>query len=474
MGAQQVIYPLLYRHAIMPIMALRDVEERNMSAHLRELEKTQWLTREDLIRKSETKLRKLVQHAATSVPYYRSLFQRLRLDPRDIRQIKDLQQLPPLTKEILGENLEALTTPGTEGVRLRHQTGGSTGEPTILYVDNRTRKSWSRAACLRAWEWAGWRSGEKMCNLWGSYLDRPTRPPITERLYHLSQRTSWLDAFALSEEALPSMVDRLRRLRPVALRGYASALYVMGRYVLENSIQDVRPRLILTTTEKLYDRQRSTIEKAFGCPVFDYYGNRETNLIASECPEHKGYHVALENALIEVVRDGVQVPAGESGDLLITDLCNFITPLLRYEVGDQVRVTGQDCPCGRGLPVIDEILGRSHDIIVTAEGGYIHGELFTHAFWDCAWVKKFQIVQESIGHLGVLLVGEPKGHEDDLETALAYLRRYVGAKMTIDVNFVSDIPQTRAGKFRFVVSKIHDSGRTAAIGTSLEGTHDVR
>ena len=82
MGAQQVIYPLLYRHAVMPIMALRDVEECNMNAHLRELEKTQWLTREDLIRKSETKLRELVQHAATSVPYYRSLFQRLQLDPR--------------------------------------------------------------------------------------------------------------------------------------------------------------------------------------------------------------------------------------------------------------------------------------------------------------------------------------------------------------------------------------------------------
>src|SRR5262245_15251816 len=257
----------------MPLLALKDAEERNMLSHLRMLRRTQWLPREELIKQSEAKMRRVVEHAAVSVPYYREMFKKLHLNPSDIERVQDLQQLPPLTKSILRENLEALTTPASEESRVLHQTGGSTGEPTVLYVDRRTRKSWSRAACFRAWEWAGWRPGERMCNLWGSYLDRPKDPPIKERLYHLAQGSYWLDAFSLSEATLPSILEHLRKMHPVALRGYASALYVLARYILEKELKSFKPRLVLTTTEKLYSHQRSVIEKAFGAPVFDYYGN---------------------------------------------------------------------------------------------------------------------------------------------------------------------------------------------------------
>jgi phenylacetate-CoA ligase len=456
-----VIYGGLYRGLVVPALILKDPEERNTFAHLRGLRRSQWESREELTRRSEERLRALVVHAATFVPYYRDLFRRLRIDPRDIRGTTDLQRLPPLTKGLLRENLERLTVPGDSG-RLRHQTGGSTGEPTVLYIDNRTRKSWSRAACIRAWEWAGWKVGDPMCNLWGSYLDRPPQPPWGERIYQLLQRSHWIDAFSLSEATLPSIVERLRRLRPVALRGYASALFVVARFLEEHDIRDIRPKVLLTTTEKLYDHQRDLIERGFGCSVFDYYGNRETNLIAAECDSHSGYHVAIENALFEVAREGTPVTPGEPGDLLITDLRNFTTPLLRYEVGDQVTALDGDCPCGRGLPRFGEIMGRSHDIIVTPEGGYLHGELFTHAFWDCSWLRQFQIVQDSVERLSVLLVGDPEGHAQELENAMAYLRRYAGPRMRIDVSFVDAIPKTRSGKFRFVVSHVHGARRVDA------------
>src|SRR4029077_12302961 len=160
---------------------------------------------------------------------------------------------------------------------------------------------------------------------------------------------------------------------------YTNPLYEFARYIQREGLSTVSPRSIIVGAEKLYPFQRSLIEEVFRAPVFETYGSREFMLIGAECDRHAGLHLSMENLLVEILDDdGSPTPAGQEGNVVITDLFNYGMPFVRYVNGDRA-VAGFDlCPCGRGLPLLKKVVGRQLDVLETLDGRKVPGEFFPH------------------------------------------------------------------------------------------------
>lgn len=448
-----MIYQKILRDVVYPIRQIRRPTGERIFEVLGLLEKTQWWSRSELERFQQEKLQALLKHTYENVPYYHKIFKKLELKPQDIKNGDNLQKLPILTKEHIRNNLDDLTAKNYSKEELiPSATGGSTGEPMRFFIDKEW-DTWNTAAAYREWSWAGYNLGDKMAYLWGAPQDLPNRAKLKAKIYNLIQRTIWLDAFNMTEKRLDEYVGILRKFKPKVINAYASAIYLMAQYMEKRGIDDIRPEAILTSCEVLFDYQRETIERAFGCEVFDYYSGRDTTLQAGECPEHSGYHLAIENAVIEFIKDDEHVSPGELGKIMITDLSNYAMPFIRYEIGDLGAPSDDMCSCGRGLPLMEKVVGRVTDIITTKEGKHIHGEFFTHLFYDTRGIKQFQFIQKTKDYAILRIVKGENYLQTELDTIIEKIYEQCG-DMKIDVEFVESIPLTRSGKYRFTISEV--------------------
>jgi phenylacetate-CoA ligase len=193
------------------------------------------------------------------------------------------------------------------------------------------------------------------------------------------------------------------------------------------------------------------VEEVFGEVVFDRYGCEEIGLIASECENHDGLHVAAEGVYVEVV-DGTE---SEAGQILVTDLFNRGTPLIRYEIGDLATTRSGVCVCGRGLPRLGRVLGRTSDILCTPEGARISGtSILDTVMSHIQGFRQVQIVQEKLDELTFNVVEGDGLSERSLEVLAEAVRRYFGPSMRHKVVLVDRIPLTERGKFQFSVCKV--------------------
>jgi phenylacetate-CoA ligase len=211
---------------------------------------------------------------------------------------------------------------------------------------------------------------------------------------------------------------------------------------------------VFTSSETLLPLQRSLIEERFECTVFDFYGLAERMAFATQC-EAQQYHLNFEYAVNEVVDGtGNPVPEGQEGYLVGTSLHNYGMPFIRYKTNDVTAIVTGKCECGRSMPRLKAITTKAEDIIVTPEGKLISSSVLTHPFKPLDSVKESQIIQETIDHLRIRIVPRDDYNDNDSEQLLAALRNRVGHEMKIDLEFVEEIPRTKAGKFRWVISKV--------------------
>jgi len=450
------MYPTILKNFVYPVIGIKYPQQKRLIEYFRFLEKTQWWARSELEAFQQEKLQMLIKHAYENTTYYHRIFKSLGLKPGDIKCIDALQKLPILTKEHIRNRLEDLTTKNhTTEELMPSATGGSTGEPMRFFID----KEWSTcnmAAAYREWSWSGYNLGDKMAYLWGAPQDLSNQAKLKGKIYYLIQRTIWFDAFNMTEKTLDEYVRILRKFKPKVINAYASAIYLMARYMEKRGIDDIRPKAILTTADMLFGYRREVIERVFGCEVFDYYSGRDTTLHAGECREHFGYHLAIENAVIEFIKDNEHVAPGELGKIIITDLSNYAMPFIRYEIGDLGVPSDEICPCGRSLPLLQSIKGRILDTIITPEGKYLTGEFFPAIFsdYDIKGIKEFQIIQKRKDKLLIKLVKGSDYSDEDFSLYLHIIRKHVGEEMKIDVEFVKSIQLTGSGKHRPTISEV--------------------
>ena len=399
------------------------------------------------------RLRALLDHAGAQVPYYRDLFARLGFDPQAVTSLGDLQRLPFLTKTEIRANTEDLKSAQAQGLA-RFNTGGSSGEPLVFFI-GKERVSHDVAAKWRATRWWGVDIGDPEIVLWGSPIELSSQDRVRQWRDAL-MRTQLLPAFEMSAEKVAGFIDVIRRTRPAMLFGYPSAFAHIARQAESQGIRldDLGIKVAFVTSERLYDHQRELIERVFGCPVANGYGGRDAGFIAHQCPSG-GMHLTHEDIVVEIVdAQGRVLPHGESGEIVVTHLATRAFPFIRYRTGDVGTLDPKPCACGRTLPLLKEIQGRSTDFLVAQDGTVMHGLSLIYIVRDLAGVRQFKIVQESLEQTDILLVTDERFDPANLAAVERGAKARLGAGVTVNVRLVSEIPPEKSGKYRYVVSKV--------------------
>lgn len=420
----------------------------------RDMELSQWWPRERIEALQLERLQALLRDVGVRVPYYRELFARAGFDPAQVTCSADLQRLPFLTKADIRAQSDALRADGAQGLA-RFNTGGSSGEPLIFFIGTE-RVTHDVAAKWRATRWWDVDIGDPEIVVWGSPIELGTQDRmrlIRDRL----MRTELLPAFEMSDDKVDGFIARIRARRPRMLFGYPSAISHIALRAERRGVRldDLGIKVVFVTSERLYDHQRETIRRLFGCPVANGYGGRDAGFIAHECPSG-GMHVTAEDIVVEIIDEAGRVlPAGQAGEIVVTHLATRDYPFIRYRTGD-VGVLGEAlCACGRGLPLLKEIQGRSTDFVVAADGTVMHGLSLIYVVRDLVGVRAFKIVQESRACTRVHLVTEGGVKSPDMVgTIVAGFRKRLGEEVEVVVEFNDSIPAERSGKFRYVVSHV--------------------
>lgn len=417
---------------------------------LAELEKTQWLSPQALQAWQLERVQRMVKYAYEHVPYYRERYQQLGICPEDIRSWKDFEALPFLTRADVNENLQALVSPELRSIALPNSTGGSTGEP-MQFFKERAFSYWDNALELRGRGWYGVHEGDRVAWVWGAHQEM-ANSGWKARLKARVLRERYLNAFDMTAGKMRTFAAMLSRWKPTMFRAYASALSLLAECVQQNGIQGIRPKLIEATAEKVSVEQRELLQEVFQCPVADWYTARELGTIAYQCPSG-GLHVA-ETRHLEIIAQGKPAAPGELGEVVITSTHQFAMPLIRYKLGDMAMYDAQPCACGRGLPVLQEVVGRIQDFLVRADGHFVHGGYFPHTFRNWPEIFRYQVYQPDTTHLEVRLQCRSSVDPAWMGSLREEIQQRFGPAMQIDVKLVDHFDLTRAGKHRPIISNV--------------------
>ncbi|MEO6147102.1 MAG: phenylacetate--CoA ligase family protein, partial [Sulfuriferula sp.] len=205
------------------------------------------------------------------------------------------------------------------------------------------------------------------------------------------------------------------------------------------------------------DHQRAQIEKTFGCPVANGYGGRDAGFIAHQCPAG-GMHLTAEDIIVEIVDpQGRVLPHGESGEIVVTHLATGDFPFIRYRTGDVGVLDDQPCTCGRGLPLLKAIEGRSTDFVVAQDGTVMHGLALVYVIRDLPGVRQFKIVQESLVLTRVLLATDDQFDEANTGKIMLGIQQRLGPGVRVEIERMDEVPKEKSGKYRYVISHVAPS-----------------
>jgi len=431
------------------------LRERGAGALLRRLRESQFWSRERIRQYQLDKLLQLLRHAYAQVPFYERALQSCGARPEDIRSLEDFQRLPVLTKELIRENFDDLVARSAKQEdRLPNATGGSTGEPLQLLQD-RQYQHWADAARMRGWyDMAGCRPGDRCAVLWGDVRDVKEDFSLGERIRGiLVSGEVVLNSFNLSADRKRTFLRWCRWFRPKLLRGYVTAIKDFAEFLEDQRLSFPPLKGIILCAETVDADSQSMIERVFGAPSFNMYGGREVSLTAMECEAKCGLHEVSENNYVEF--EPIDLPGHPgAGNLLVTNLNNCVMPLIRYRIGDiGVPSDRQSCRCGRGLPLIAKVIGRTTDVFEFHDGTRIAGEMFIHLMKEFP-IRAYQFVQVSERQM-VLRLTRADAQNEELRTSIrdAY-RPYLPQGVMIEFEEVDRFERTPTGKFRFVYRQV--------------------
>jgi phenylacetate-CoA ligase len=431
-------------------------------SYLHEFERSQWFRKEQLYRIQAEKMRELIKHACANVPYYRGLAAS-GIDVKNVSTPEDLKKLPFLTKDLIRRDPEALKSEKCKAF-VRSNTGGSTGSPLIFYLGKK-RISADVAAKLRATRWWGVDIGDREAVIWGSPVEL-TKQDLIRHLRDRLFNTKLLSAFEMTEEAMLAYIHFIRRYRPRHVFGYPSSICLLCRCAAGHNIRldDIGVRVVFCTAERLYDYQAELISEAFAAPVANGYGGRDLGFVAHECPLG-GMHITAESVIVEIVdHDGTVLPPGKRGEIVITHLDSQDYPFIRYRSGDIGELSEEACDCGRGLPLLKEIEGRTTDFILTPDGKIMHGLSLIYVLREIPGINEFRIVQEETDSFVIDIVRAASFRPESEALIKDGFKKRIGGDIKIIFNHVEKIECGKSGKFRYLISKVPLTGQSSYAG----------
>lgn len=446
------IYTSLCSRFLFP---LHEALKKHSSVKVRcDLEQTQWMSPEELKQLQLARLKAFLIDVQKHVQYYRNLFEQMDFDPTTIDHLGQLATLPLLSKSDIRTHLDKMKADDAVGLA-RFNTGGSSGEPLIFYIGN-LRVSHDVAAKWRATRWWGVDIGDPEAVIWGSPIELGSQDKI-RLLRDKFLRTHLIPAFQMSTDKLDGFIRQIRQIKPKMLFGYPSALAHIASHAEKQAIamSDLGIKVAFVTSERLYDHQREKIETVFGCPVANGYGGRDAGFIAHQCPQG-GMHITAEDIIVEIIDpQGRVLPIGELGEIVVTHLATRDFPFIRYRTGDMGILSDKPCSCGRGLPLLEEVQGRTTDFVVAQDGTILHGLALIYVLRDLDGVDAFKITQNSLDETRVQIVRSPDYQQVVAEARIIdTFKKRLGSTVNVIIEYTDQIAKEKSGKFRYVISHV--------------------
>jgi phenylacetate-CoA ligase len=395
---------------------------------LDKLKKWQYQRPEQIQQYARSELAKYITELRTSVPLF-----------KNVTQYADL---PVLDKHFIKIHYHELMNPLYQGKLIRKKTGGSTGEP-LVYFTGTDSLSYLWAGIFLSWQVAGYQFGDRVAFLAGSAL---LASGYKQVVYYRLMNVTLMSSFTMSDDSMREYGNRLQEEGFRLLYGYSAAIHRLARFYLDaGQTLPSQLRGIVCTAETLTPLMREDIEAAFGVPCYSQYGCHDAGVSAFECEERNGFHLISTRCYHEVM---------ENGELVATDLSNRAMFMPRCNTGDVVRISNRPCPCGRGFPLIDEVVGRQNDIVTDSKGNAAHSEYFTHIFREDERIFSFQVLFD-VNWIEVNIHIRPVG---DQELSILDERVRGKVKAVLDfqevrVKFNQPFKALANGKHRFVMKE---------------------
>lgn len=395
----------------------------------------------------------LCKQAANKSPYYKSVFNKI-----IINGIIDLNKIPLLTKEILKNQYSNIICDSDKAFFVSNSTSGSTGEATKFSSDARFVIH-RDVDLIRGNEMnKEYRYLDRMVTFWGAERDIINKKNLKYfyNLYIKQQKI--ISTYHMTQKDIKDNIQLLNKFKPKLVVGYPSALNFMANFIAkEPIILTHKPQAIISAGEMLYDEQRENIEKYFGTSVFNRYGCREVGHIASECSSHDGMHYDADRLIVEIVDDnGNPCPPNTVGNIVVTDLFNYVFPLIRYKIGDLGSLSDDtNCACGCTLPKINKIEGRAFDVIQGVNGNSVSGTFWTLAFrFKVKGVDSFQVRQKVLDEIKLYLKVNDSYDDNQKIKIIDIIKTKLGEQTKVKIELVNDFEYSPTGKFKWVVSEL--------------------
>jgi phenylacetate-CoA ligase len=388
------------------------------------------------------KLQHLIRHAYENVPFYFKKFQEAKIHPDDIQTTDDLKKIPIISKDdfYAAEPIDLIDKRIKDRSKLiTLKTSGSSGRVLQFFV-NQHYNQLRKAQFLRPYISNG-------TGLFDRAIWFRANPEIKKPFY---QKLGLLRDYQFYAGSDPELqIKLIQKIRPTIMRGYGSVFQLIASRVQEENINIHAPRIIFTDSELLRKESREKIEHVFKTKVIDVYGTFETENIAYECNQHEGYHMGIDCAIIEFIKNGKQVQAGKVGEVVFTVLDNYTSPFIRYNIGDLATYNDQPCSCGRSLPLMGMVTGRTYDYVLKRNGDKISSTtLLGHVLVNFSkYIHEYQFIQKDFDIFSMLIIPTRLYHDKiGKELTNRFRRDFPDAR--IKIQLVDKIKREDSGKLK--------------------------
>ncbi|WP_420346061.1 phenylacetate--CoA ligase family protein [Pelagibius sp.] len=452
--------PLPSAHRTIAWPALPGPQAALKAALLQQLEQSQWWSAARLRGEQFRQAGALLDHAYRQVPFYRDRLAQAGFVPGQPLTEEIWARIPVLTRaevQEAGAGLHSAQIPEAHGEIYELSTSGSTGRPIRARGTRLVQLFWD-AMTLREHLWQGRDFAGKLAAI-RSFPTGVAQYPQGSVAGDWGRSTKDFCATGPSTmlsigSAVEDQADWLARQDADYLLTYPSNLRELLRHSRRTGQRYPTLRQVRTLSEVLSPAVRDLCQEVWGLEIADLYSTQEAGYLAFQCAEHGAYHVQSEVALLEVLDDaGNDCAAGAVGRVVVTPLHNFAMPMIRYAVGDLAEV-GTDCPCGRGLPVLQRILGRARNMIVYPDGRRAWPLLGDFNYTEIPAIRQYQVVQKTVTDFEIRMVTERPLTEEEGTRVRTWLHERCGHPFNVTITYHDEILRGPSGKFEDFRSEV--------------------
>lgn len=401
----------------------------------------------------EQKLSEILLHSYKNVPYYhKSLAPFAEMIPHF--KLRDLEKLPILEKDTLRRlgKTELLAEQQEKGGDF-YSSSGSTGTPTQIKISPRMHQVWTAGFEARIRNWAGVTNKTPRGTIGGRRVvaDGNSSGPFYR--YNIIEKQVYFSAYHISDKTIENYVEGMYKHKIEYMTGYAMSNFFLARFIEEKGLKAPQLKAVITSSEKLTPEMRATFKRVYGCKSYDSYSGVEDCGMITEC-EHGKLHISPDLGILEVMKEnGEYAMPGETGELICTGILNYDQPLIRYRIGDLVKVSrDQNCLCGRNMPIIDEVIGRVEDTVIGPDGREV--VRFHGIFIEIPEIIEGQIIQHKLEEFEIKIVTSHKLKESSIDLIKKRMSTQLG-EVNIKITDVEHIPRNQNGKFKAVISYVN-------------------